>query len=48
MSDVKRYIEERKRRDPEFVDGFDLGYTDFKTVVLLRQERKAALSKQNA
>ncbi len=42
MSDVKRYIEERKRRDAEFAEGFDLGYTDFKIGVLLRQAREAA------
>jgi len=42
MSDVTRYIEERSRRDPDFVKGFDLGYTDFKIGVLLRQAREAA------
>ncbi len=42
MSDVKRYIEGRKRRDAEFAEGFDLGYTDFKIGVLLRQAREAA------
>lgn len=48
MSDVKRYIEEGKRRDPEFADGFDLDYTDFKVGVLLRQAREATISKRNA
>jgi DNA-binding XRE family transcriptional regulator len=42
MSDVKRYIQERSRRDPDFAEGFDLGYTDFKIGVLLRQVREAA------
>ena len=42
MSDVERYIEERRRRDPEFAEGFDAGFTDFKIGVLLRQTREAA------
>lgn len=42
MSDVKSYIEERSRRDLEFAEGFDLGYTDFKIGILLRQAREAA------
>jgi len=42
MSDLQRYIEERSARDPEFVEGFDLGYSDFRIGVLLRQAREAA------
>ncbi|MCA9867194.1 MAG: helix-turn-helix transcriptional regulator, partial [Anaerolineales bacterium] len=42
MSDVEQYIEERRRRDPEFAEGFDAGFTDFKIGVLLRQTREAA------
>lgn len=42
MSDVERHIEERRRRDPEFAEGFDAGFTDFKIGVLLRQTREAA------
>lgn len=42
MSDLKRYIEERSARDPDFAEGFDLGYSDFKIGVLLRQAREAA------
>lgn len=42
MSDVTRYIEERSRRDPVFVEGFERGYNDFKIGVLLRQAREAA------
>jgi hypothetical protein len=37
MSDLKRYIQERAARDPEFAEGFEEGYTDFKIGVLLRQ-----------
>lgn len=42
MSDVERHIEERRRLDPEFAEGFDAGFTDFKIGVLLRQTREAA------
>jgi DNA-binding XRE family transcriptional regulator len=42
MSDVRQYIEERSRRDPEFAEGFVLGYSDFKIGVLLRQAREEA------
>ena len=41
MSDVRRYVQRRKARDPEFVEGFDAGYEDFKIGVLLRQAREA-------
>ena len=42
MSDLKRYIKERKKRDGEFATGFDEGYEQFKVGVLLRQARKSA------
>lgn len=42
MSDLNRYIEKRKRSDPQFSEGFDVGYADFKIGVLLRQAREAA------
>jgi ribosome-binding protein aMBF1 (putative translation factor) len=42
MSDLKRYIEERKKRDPEFAKDFDKGYQDFKMGVILRQAREEA------
>ena len=42
MSDLKRYIEERKKRDPEFALDFDKGYQDFKIGVILRQAREEA------
>jgi DNA-binding XRE family transcriptional regulator len=42
MSDVRQYIEERSKRDPEFAEGFVLGYSDFKIGVLLRQAREEA------
>lgn len=42
MSDVERYIERRKERDPEFAEAFEPGYSDFRIGVLLRQAREAA------
>lgn len=42
MSDLRRYTEKRKDRDPEFAGGFDVGYEDFKVSVVLRQARESA------
>jgi DNA-binding XRE family transcriptional regulator len=42
MSDVQKYIEARSKRDQEFAEGFEIGYTDFKIGVVLRQAREAA------
>jgi len=42
MSDLKKYIKERKKRDKEFAKGFDEGYEQFKIGVVLRQAREEA------
>ena len=42
MSDLQKYIKERKKRDEKFADCFDKGYRDFKIGVLLRQAREDA------
>lgn len=42
MSDIEKYIKKRKRAEPEFADGFESGYRDFKIGVLLRQAREDA------
>ena len=42
MSDLQRYIEQRKKRDPEFAKDFDKGYQDFKIGIMLRQAREEA------
>lgn len=42
MSDVKQYIQNRSERDPEFAKNYEVGYTDFKIGVILRQAREAA------
>lgn len=40
MSDIEKYIRERKKRDSEFAKGFETGYTAFKIGVLLRNVRE--------
>jgi len=40
MSDLQRYIQNRKTEDAEFAEGFDEGYKSFKIGVLLRQLRE--------
>ncbi len=42
MSDLKRYIKERKKKDRRFAEGYDEGYEEFKIGVMLRQAREAA------
>lgn len=42
MSDLRVYIENRKKRDPEFSENFEQGYQEFKLGVLLRQAREEA------
>ena len=42
MSDLKRYVEKRKARDPEFAENYETGYLEFKIGVLLRQAREEA------
>jgi HTH-type transcriptional regulator / antitoxin HipB len=42
MSDLKKYIASRKRRDAEFVKNYDKGYAEFKVGVLIREAREQA------
>lgn len=42
MGDLKKYSRARAARDPEFSDGLETGYTDFKVGALLRQAREKA------
>tara|TARA_A100001037_G_C14753973_1_gene458826 strand:- start:273 stop:548 length:276 start_codon:yes stop_codon:yes gene_type:complete len=42
MSDIEKYITERKKADPEFAEGFEEGYREFEIGVLLRQAREEA------
>jgi len=40
MSDLEKYIENRKKNDPEFAEAYDSGYEEFKIGVLIREARK--------
>jgi HTH-type transcriptional regulator/antitoxin HipB len=42
MDDLEKYIEKRKACDPEFADGFEIGYDQFKIGVILRAAREDA------
>ncbi len=42
MSDLKRYINSRKKRDKKFAKGYDEGYEQFKVGAMLRQAREAS------
>ena len=39
MSDLQKYIKERKAREPEFAKDFDSGYEQFRIGVMLKQAR---------
>ena len=42
MSDLDRYVDQRKKRDKRFAEGFDEDYEQFKIGEVLRQAREAA------
>ncbi len=42
MSDLQAYISERKKRDPDFAEGYDEGFRNFKIGFLLKQAREDA------
>ena len=42
MSDLRKYIDHRKRVDNEFAEDFDKGYEAFKLSILLKQAREAS------
>ena len=42
MSDVEKYIERRKAKNPEFGKNFESGYRAFEFSVMLRQAREEA------
>ncbi len=42
MSNLKKYIKKRKKRDSGFAKDFDSGYEQFKIGVLLKQAREEA------
>ncbi len=40
MDDLKKYITQRKKDDPEFAENYDIGYQNFKIGVLLKKIRE--------
>jgi len=42
MSDLKKYVEKRKKRDLDFAVDFDEGYAEFKLSESLKNLRKSA------
>ena len=42
MSDLEKYIANRKKTDKELSEGFEEGYDRFKIGIVLRQARKSA------
>lgn len=40
MDDLDKYIENRKKRDPEFAEGYDAGYQEFLVGILLKEARE--------
>jgi HTH-type transcriptional regulator / antitoxin HipB len=48
MSDLKKYIRNRKGKDKGFAQNFEEGYEQFKIGVLLRQARESAGLTQEA
>ncbi|MGB5218662.1 MAG: helix-turn-helix transcriptional regulator [Smithella sp.] len=42
MSDLKKYVENRKKKDKKFAENFDEGYEQFKIGVILRQARESS------
>jgi len=42
MDDLDRFIEEQKRLHPEFAEGFDEGFENFKIGVLFKVSREQA------
>ena len=48
MSDLKRYVKARKKKDKSFALSYDQAYDEFKIGVILRQAREAAGLSQDA
>jgi ribosome-binding protein aMBF1 (putative translation factor) len=42
MSDLKKYVKNRKAKDEVFAKDYESGYSDFKLGVMLRQARENA------
>ncbi len=48
MTDLKKYIHKRKKKDKSFASGYDTGYEQFKIGVMLRHARESAGLTQEA
>jgi HTH-type transcriptional regulator/antitoxin HipB len=48
VDDLDKYIEKRKKADPEFAADFDEGFEEFKIGVMLKEARKKAGLTQDA
>jgi len=46
MSDLRVYIDSRKKRDPEFAENYEKGFHDFKLGVMLRQARELRIMRK--
>lgn len=42
MKTLKKYIRDRKAKDPKFAEGFETGYEEFKIGVMLKSAREVA------
>ena len=42
MSDLKKYVKKRIKKDPEFAKDYEIGYEEFKIGVILKAARKRA------
>lgn len=42
MSNLKKYVRDRKKKDKSFAEGYDDGYEQFKIGVMLKQARETA------
>ena len=42
MSDLRIYVDDRKKSDTEFAENFEAGYNEFKLGIILRQAREEA------
>jgi hypothetical protein len=47
MSDLKKYVAERKKKDKAFAEGYDEGYEQFKIGVVLKQAVDGRLTRKS-
>ncbi|HMK49887.1 MAG TPA: hypothetical protein VK435_07525 [Thermodesulfovibrionales bacterium] len=43
MSDLKKYVHDRKQKDKAFANQYETGYEQFKIGVMLRQARESSI-----